>query len=148
MKNVGNGPFEVVQTEAAPRAEVFGLDLRQPVSDEVRDLLTECWFQNMVLLFRDQDLLDEDILSVAEVFGGQQVAGSRAFFLKAGFHAGATHRVAKHAGISLVSNLGEDGKPARETAGVGSLEALWHTDNSYVDVPPRGNPIVVKNSVN
>ena len=138
MKNVCNDHFDVVQTEAALRAEVVGLDLRQPVSDEVRDRLLECWFQNMVLLFRDQDLSDEDILSVAEVFGGQQVAGSRAFFLKAGFHAGATHRVAKHAGISLVSNLGEDGKPARETAGVGSLEALWHTDNSYVDVPPGG----------
>ena len=35
MKNVGNGHFEVVQTEAALGAEVFGLDLRQPVSDEV-----------------------------------------------------------------------------------------------------------------
>jgi len=88
VKNGGNGHFEVVQTEAALGAEVFGLDLRQPVSDEVRDLLLKCWFQNMVLLFRDQDLSDEDILSVAEVFGGQQVAGSRAFFLKAGFHAG------------------------------------------------------------
>lgn len=138
MENAGCERFRVVPSGEAVGAEILGIDLRKPVSDEIRDRLLISWSEHMVLLFRDQNLTDEDILSVAEVFGGQQIAGSRAFFLKAGFQAGATHRVAKHAGISLVSNLGEDGKPARETAGVGSLEALWHTDNSYVEVPPGG----------
>ena len=103
----------------------------------------------MVLLFRNQDLTDENILATAEVFGGQQIAGSRAFFLKAGYKAGKSDRVSKHAGISLVSNLDQNGKPAKVTAGVGSLEALWHTDNSYVEVPPNGtllwSEIVPKN---
>ena len=130
--------IEVVPTGAALGAEVRGLDLSKPVSDQLKEKLIELWGEYMVLLFRNQDLTDENILATAEVFGGQQIAGSRAFFLKAGYKAGESDRVSKHAGISLVSNLDQNGKPAKVTAGVGSLEALWHTDNSYVEVPPNG----------
>jgi taurine dioxygenase len=130
--------IEVVPTGTPVGAEVLGLDLCKPVSDEVKEKLGKLWGEHMVLLFRNQDLSDENILATAEVFGGQQIAGSRAFFLKAGYKAGESDRVSKHAGISLVSNLDQDGKPAKVTAGVGSLEALWHTDNSYVEVPPNG----------
>lgn len=130
--------IEVVPSGTPVGAEIRGLDLSKPVPDAVKERLVELWGEHLVLLFREQDLTDEDILATAELFGGQQVAGSRAFFLKAGYKAGESHRVAKHAGISLVSNLDADGKPAKETEGVGSLEAFWHTDNSYVDVPPGG----------
>ena len=130
--------IEVVPTGAALGAEVRGLDLSKPVSDQLKEKLIELWGEYMVLLFRNQDLTDENILATAEVFGGQQIAGSPAFFLKAGYKAGESDRVSKHAGISLVSNLDHNGKPAKVTAGVGSLEALWHTDNSYVEVPPNG----------
>lgn len=130
--------IEVVPAEAPLGVEVRGLDLTRPVPDDVKGRLVELWGEYLVLLFRNQKLSDDDILGVADLFGGQQVAGSRAFFLKAGFKAGESHRVAKKAGISLVSNLDKNGKPTKETEGIGSLEAYWHTDNSYVDVPPSG----------
>jgi taurine dioxygenase len=130
--------IEAIPSGDALGAEIRGLDLAQPIPADVKARLMELWGEHLVLLFRDQDLSDENILAVAEAFGGQQQAGSRGFFLKAGIKPGESHRVSKHAGISLVSNLGKDGKPTRITEGIGSLEATWHTDNSYVDVPPSG----------
>ena len=130
--------IEVVPSGKAVGAAVRGVDFSKPVPDDVRDRLLDIWGEHMVLFFRKQSLKDEDILAVAGVYGGQQAAGSRAYFLKAGLKPGESHRVSKHAGISLVSNLDADGNPVRITQGIGSLEAFWHTDNSYVEVPPAG----------
>ena len=77
--------IKVVPTGTAVGAEVRGLDLSKPVFDQLKEKLIELWGKHMVLLFRNQDLSDENILATAEVFGGQQIAGSRAFFLKAGY---------------------------------------------------------------
>ena len=118
--------IEVVPSGKAVGAEVRGVDFSKPVPDDVRDRLLDIWGEHMVLFFRKQSLKDEDILAVAGVYGGQQAAGSRAYFLKAGLKPGESHRVSKHAGISLVSNLDADGNPVRITQGIGSLEAFWH----------------------
>lgn len=131
--------MEIVPSGRALGAEIRGLDLSRDVPEQIRDALKQAWADHLVLLFRDQSLGDEQLLATADIFGGQQTAGSRAFFLKAGYKPGETHRVAKHAGISIVSNLDKDGKPVKYTEAVGSLELAWHTDNSYVEVPPAGS---------
>jgi taurine dioxygenase len=58
--------------------------------------------------------------------------------MKAGFKAGSA-RISDVEGVSLISNLDEDGKPAKHTQGSGSLEIKWHTDNSYMQNPPMGS---------
>ena len=45
----------------------------------------------------------------------------------------------QHPGISIVSNLDQSGKPVRKHAGTGSQSLFWHTDNSYVERPPKGS---------
>jgi len=131
--------IDAIPSGRALAAEVRGIDFAQPLPDDVREEVKRLWAEHLVLLFRGQKLDDDQLLAAAEVFGGQQEAGSRAFFLKAGHKPGATHRVAQRAGISIVSNLDENGKPVKYTEAVGSLELKWHSDNSYVDVPPAGS---------
>ena len=131
--------IEVKPSGRALGAEVRGVDLSKPLSANMRDALKRAWADHLVLLFRNQTLTDKQLLEAAENFGGQQAAGSRDYFLKAGFKPGETHRVATLPGISIVSNLDKDGKPVKFTEAVGSLELDWHSDNSYVDVPPAGS---------
>ena len=49
------------------------------------------------------------------------------------------HKVKRRADIVIISNLGQDGRPVRVDEGTGSLPLSWHSDNSYVEVPPAGS---------
>lgn len=131
--------IEVTPSGAALSATVRGVDFSKPVPADVAAELVRIWGEHLVLLFPDQDLSDEDLLKVADAFGGRQVAGSRAYLLKAGHEPGKSANVSKTAAISVVTNLGKDGKPVKFTDAVGSLSLKWHSDNSYVETPPRGS---------
>lgn len=72
------------------------------------------------------------------MLGGRQETGSRTIYLKAGHKVGSA-RISEVEGVSLISNLGDDGKPCKYTAGSGSRELKWHTDNSYTANPPMGS---------
>lgn len=119
-------------------AEVSGVDLSLPIDTETREALAAAWRQHLVLLFRGQRIGDEHLLAMAEAFGGAQATRSRDFYLKAGFDE-KSGRVSALPGISIISNLDEDGKPVALHAGSGSQELKWHTDNSYVESPPKGS---------
>jgi taurine dioxygenase len=41
--------------------------------------------------------------------------------------------------VSVLSNLDENGKPTKVNSGLGSLEVVWHSDNSYAEAPPAGS---------
>ncbi|MBT6274928.1 MAG: TauD/TfdA family dioxygenase [Chromatiales bacterium] len=129
---------EVIPSDRILGAEVRGVDLSEKISEDTRQFVLDAWHNNLVLLFRDQNLTDEDLLRLAGDFGGAQVAGSRSYYIKAG-HQADTARVSKHPGISVVSNLDENGKPVKTHSGTGSLPLTWHTDNSYVENPPKGS---------
>lgn len=124
-------------TGAALGAQVTGVDFREPTSAQMRERLLQIWADHLVLLFRDQQLNDDQLLGVADAFGGRQVAGSRAFFLKAGHQPGNSTRVAEKAAITVISNLDDSGKLTPDAGGNASLK--WHTDNSYIEVPPSGS---------
>jgi taurine dioxygenase len=47
--------------------------------------------------------------------------------------------VSQHPSITIISNLDAGGKPVLDNGGLGSYEVVWHTDNSYVAVPPAGS---------
>ncbi|MCY3753938.1 MAG: TauD/TfdA family dioxygenase [Alphaproteobacteria bacterium] len=127
--------FEIVPSGDALGAEVRGVDLSRRLD---ADALERAWSDHLVLLFRGQKLADEDLLALAEAMGGAQEAGSRSYYIKGGYGV-ETGRVSRLPGISIVSNLDETGKPAKRHAGTGSQELTWHTDNSYVEQPPKGS---------
>jgi taurine dioxygenase len=130
--------MEVIASGKALGAEVRGVDLSQPWTAETLAFVQKAWRDNLVILFRNQTISDEHLLAMADALGGQQSTGSRAYWLEAGYTE-KSGRVSALPGISIISNLDENGKPAMIHAGSGSQELLWHTDNSYVDSPPKGS---------
>ena len=126
-------------TGAAVGAEVLGVDLSQPIPPDVAEALKRAWAEHLVLLFRDQEMTAEQYLRAASIFGKPQVGAARAYFEKAGKLD--TMHTLPVPEITVLSNLDQDGNPVKENQGLGSLEVVWHTDNSYIDEPPAGSTL-------
>ncbi len=100
-------------------AEVIGVDLSQPVDDATVARLREIWHQYLVILFRDQQLSEEDEVRFAEMFGPPATIHTKQF-------------VRSHPAVMLISNIREDGKP------IGALpdgEMQFHTDQCHQERP-------------
>jgi taurine dioxygenase len=107
-------------------AEVGGIDLGLPVSADTAAALDRALDAHTVLVFRDQDLTEDDQLGLAEIFGGGALR-SRPEEKRAETSANAR-------AIGLVTNIREDGKP------IGSLpdgELWFHFDGCFVAEPYR-----------
>ena len=135
--DAGTKGVTVAPSGAALAAEIRGVDLALPMSEDIRTLLQRAWTDHLVLLFRGQRLSAEAFIKAAEVFGQPREAGSRQYLLKGG--ARAAHLVSSHPLLTILSNLDENGNPVRENALLGSLEVEWHSDNSYTLVPPSAS---------
>ncbi len=134
--------LQIIPTGAAVGAEVRGIDLSQPIPDDVAQALRDAWSNYLVLLFRDQEMTPEQYLKAASVFGRPQVGAARAYFEKAGTLD--TLHTLPVPEISVLSNLDRAGNPVMENAGLGSLEVVWHSDNSYIDEPPAGSTLYAR----
>ncbi|HAA92645.1 MAG TPA: TauD/TfdA family dioxygenase [Rhodospirillaceae bacterium] len=130
--------IEVIPTGNALGAEIKGLDWSEDFSDEVLARFNEIWAEHLVVLIRDQPLERERVMEVADELGGRYVPGSRQIYLDAGMKPG-SHRVSDIKGLGQISNLNKDGKPQKHTEGSGSLAIAWHTDNSYMEEPPKAS---------
>lgn len=121
-------PFEVVPTGAAVGAEIRGLDVRA-LDDATFSALRQAWLEHKVLLFRGQDLTDDDLVTFAGRFGALDLAPASATD-----DVGAQEKSRPE--VWIISNVVEEGKPI---GALGSDEAEWHTDMSYVDEPPMAS---------
>jgi taurine dioxygenase len=130
--------IEIAPTGAALGAEIRGMDLSQPVPDASKTRLRQAWADHLVLLWRDQKLPDVSFLQAAEIFGRTKEPAARKFQVAGGYAIGGK-RVALDPRVSLISNLDENGVPVRDNGTLGSYEVVWHSDNSYVEVPPAGS---------
>ena len=129
---------EVIPSSSALGADIQGIDFSNLLNDDDKAFVKQAWKDHLVVRFRDQELSDEDLVRLADDFGGSQVAGSRQYYINAGYDT-KSGRVSHLPGITIISNLDSDGKPEKENSGTGSSELIWHTDNSYVDNPPKGS---------
>jgi taurine dioxygenase len=116
----------VTPTGGALGAEIGGVDLRR-ISDADFAAVYRAWLDHCVLLIRDQQLIDDDLIAFSKRFGELDWApiqeNGRRF-------------VDGHPEIYVVSNVIENG------VAIGSLgagEAVWHTDMSYLDDPPKAS---------
>lgn len=101
--------------------EVLGLDLSQPLGDDVRDAIMDALVEHKILCFRDQSLSKDQQHAFTARFG--ELEG---------------HVVRNWAGeksppVHTVSNLDPDGKPTDNPFTQGNF--FWHTDKSYHEVP-------------
>lgn len=128
----------VIPSGAAVGAEIQGVDLSQPVPEETKALLRKAWADHLVLLWRSQSLPDISFLEAAAIFGVPREPAARQYEIAGGYKIGG-RRVPLHPHVSLISNLNEEGEPVVDNGGLGSYEVVWHSDNSYAEVPPAGS---------
>ena len=117
---------DVVSTGAALGAEIRGVDLRHLDALQFA-ALERAWHDHQVILLRGQTLSDQDLIAFSRRFGDLdwapvQETGRR-------FVEGLPE-------IYIVSNVTVNGQPI---GSFGAGEAVWHTDMSYLDVPPMAS---------
>jgi alpha-ketoglutarate-dependent taurine dioxygenase len=104
-------------------AEVIGVDISQPLPDDVFKTIDDAYNHYSVLVLRGQKLTPEQQIAFSRLFGELEVSPRTQFALSG------------HPEILVLSNIIIDGKP------IGNADAgrTWHTDMSYTKTPPRGS---------
>jgi taurine dioxygenase len=117
---------KIIPTRAALGAEIQGVDLKN-LSDADFTAIHRAWLDHLVILFRGQQLSDADLIAFSRRLGELDWAPvqetGRRF-------------VEGHPEIYVVSNVVENGVPI---GSLGAGEAVWHTDMSYLEDPPKAS---------
>src|SRR5271169_3071389 len=125
---------EVHPFAAGCGADISGVDIRVPLSTEDRDAIRQAWLANLVLRFRGQKMTDAQHMAFTRQFGELEFNPAALIAKQYGVNTQTDGRKSEiPPEISVISNIIEDGKAI---GGLGDGEAFWHTDSSFVDVPP------------
>lgn len=113
--------MEVRPCDAPIGAEVFAIDLSEPLEQKTFDQVVDVFHKHSVLVFRDQKLTSAQQIAFSSRFGRLDV-NVRSQFNKPGFPP-----------VLVVSNILDNGKPV----GVQDAGRYWHTDLCYRKAPSR-----------
>ena len=111
--------------DAALGAEVSGIDVSKSAAAVDIAAIEDVWRARLVVVFRGQSLSDPQLIAFSKNFGELDPPGPNPYgepFNK------------QHPELNVISNVVENGKPI---GNLGDGEAVWHTDMTYVDVPPK-----------
>jgi taurine dioxygenase len=118
--------IHVIPTGSGLGAEIRGIDLRE-LDDDGFAAVQQTWLDNLVLLIRGQHLTDAELIAFSKRFGDLDLApiqeNGRRF-------------VDGIPELYVVSNVKENGEAI---GSLGSGEAVWHTDMSYLAEPPKAS---------
>ena len=120
--------LEVIPLNKHIGAEISGVDLRKPVSDELRKELYALWMKHLVLLFRDQELTQQQLVDATGNFGQLAKLVRKAEYRPSGYAQLLDN-------IMLISNIRENGVP------IGALpdgEMHFHHDMLHQEIPHKG----------
>ena len=118
--------IEIIRLSDAIGAEIRGVDLSRELDAATVAAVTDAWHAHQIILFRDQDISNDQQRSFALKFGA---LGTRS-------RPGPKPPEAAEYGpnVMLVSNIRKDGKP------IGSLpdgEMMFHSDTPYFERPAK-----------
>ena len=120
-------------TGGALGADVYGVDLSQPVSDAAFRKIAEAWGEHLVLRFSGQKIDDPTMMKFSARFGELD----RVPIAAVGFDRMDSGVVDKaREWVAVIASIKKDGKAV---GGLGSYELVWHTDMSYNPLPPRAS---------
>ena len=100
-------------------AEIIGIDLSQPMSDALFAKVLDTWHRNLVILFRDQQLSEDDQVRFGARFGPPAVSHTKRF-------------TTANPAVMLISNIRENGQM------IGALpdgEMHFHSDQCHQERP-------------
>jgi taurine dioxygenase len=122
------GHLDVRASGGGLGAEVRDIDLRT-LDDAAFAELHTAWLQNLVLLVRSQHLAPADLIAFSRRLGALD-------------HAPVQETGQRFVGnmpeLYVVSNVVENGAPI---GSLGNGEAVWHTDMSYIEQPPKASAL-------
>ena len=116
--------IEVLQFASAIGAEIKCGDVKR-LDHEAFTKIQRAFLDHLVLLIRDQQLNDDDLLAFGRRFGELSRPSP--------VHIGQKPRDEKYPEIAVISNVIENGVAI---GGLGDGEAVWHTDSAFNEVPP------------
>jgi len=103
-------------------AEITGVDLRQPISDAVRDAIEAALVENELIIFRNQDISSENLIDFGRRFGELTV------------HPFAPHD--ENVSVLIKFRNDETNPPFRTD--------VWHSDETFRKQPPKATMLVAK----
>jgi taurine dioxygenase len=114
-------PISIHRADAPLGAEIRGVDLSRPLTDEDFVAVEGAFVKNGVVVFRDQTFTEEQHIAFSRRFGDLEI-----HVLKQYLHP-------RYPEILMISNVEENGRQI----GVADAGRYWHTDLSYVREPSR-----------
>jgi taurine dioxygenase len=119
--------LEIIPLTQHIGAEIRGVDLRQKPDDATVAAIYKVWLDHLVIIFRGQDLSQDDLLRATAFFGEVGDIDRPARHHPKGF-------ARMQPGIMLISNIRENGEP------IGALpdgEMMFHHDMIHREVPSK-----------
>ena len=117
-----NKTIDVRPVSSALGAEIQGVDLRDPLSDETFRDIRQAFWDHSVIFFRNQDLSPEQHIAFAELWGDINV-----------------NRFFKH--VEGQPKIAEVRKEPDQKKNIGRS---WHTDHSYDQIPAMASILYAK----
>jgi taurine dioxygenase len=142
--------IEITPLSPACGAEIKGIDLTKPLSRDIVQAVRDAWARHLVLVFRGQQLTQDDQLRFASYFGDLGSRKKAPEQLR-----GRTEGVQQdHEKVLLVTNIKVDGQPI---GAFGDGEFWFHIDSGYsarpykytflyaLELPSRGGNTMFSN---
>jgi taurine dioxygenase len=123
----------IQSTNGALGADVYGVDLSQPMNDTTFQRILDAWGEHLVLRFSGQKLDDGQLMKFSARFGELDRVPIAAASLDRNDSGVASEAVDW---VAVIASVKKNGKAV---GGLGSYELVWHTDMSYNDLPPRAS---------
>jgi taurine dioxygenase len=114
----GHRDFSIRPFPAALGAEI-DCDKLCALDYAVKADIHRAWLDNLVLVFRNQNLTDAELTAASRIFGESEVAAVKP-------------KDDLYQDVAIISNVVEKGK---QIGVLGSGELLWHTDHSFHEKP-------------
>lgn len=113
-------PIAVTPMDGVLGAEISGIDLSKGTNSEEIEFIKNAFNEHSVIFFRNQNLTPEQQIEFTQHFGELAISPITQYALEG------------YPEVLLVSNVEKDGK----TIGLADAGRFWHSDNSYVEIPP------------
>ena len=123
-------PLTINRLDPALGAEVLGVSFADPLDADTRDAIHAAWMEHLVLVFRDQDVTDQQHVDFTRGFGELEIHHQKII------------KSTLVPEIFKVGNVDDAGKlipPADEAVKQLTSARRWHTDSSFREVPSMGS---------
>src|ERR1043166_3190445 len=121
--------ISIVPSGKALQADVRGVDLAQDIDPATWQEVLDAWSLHLVLRFRQQKLSDPQLQRFSARLGKLD---------RAPLYSAGTSTMVDSEFVTVISNVKVDGKAIGD---LGDVEALWHTDMSYNELPPSASAL-------